>query len=593
MKPLIMKEDLVQLGGIVSKLDYSKLRKQLQKEGEVPSWYTTAGLQLFYEKYSWQEETVKSRMTSIAETMAKHAPKEYPEWWEEDTYTKGKSWKEVFFNSLWDGFISPSTPMMGNAGIRKRGTTVSCSGGVVGNNLFDRYDAITEAAVLTKHSHGTSYSIDAWPAEGTKLSRGGRSLGVMPLIRDLINCMNEVTQGSRRGSLAYSLRPQHGDFEKVLAFLYEETESNNVGWLLDDEFKAGMDNKDEWFLSKWEKMCGVKLPRGKGYFTFIDKCRRHLAEAFKRAGLTFEASNLCQECILPASKDYTYSCVILNYNLELYRDWPEHLIFIGQVMSDCNVTEYLETIDEMSDYDKQAMRKIRKFTSDFRALGSGVLGWHTLMQKERIVIGDIDSFILNGEIFSHINKQSKEASVWLAVVLGEPEGCKGLGYRNATRLMMPPTKSTAELMAGASEGVGLDTALAFTKQSAGGEFFRINKILLEIMKERKVFNDETVMRIAKARSVQQEDWLTEHEKKVFRTAFEVPMESYLQLCSQRQPDIDQGQSINLYFTSNDSEEYMSKIHKQAMDDENVLTLYYIYSMRGAGDIKRAECEMCM
>jgi len=585
--------DLVQLGGKVSKLDYSKLRKQLQKEGEVPVWYTTAGLQLFYEKYSWQQETVKSRMTSIAKTMASHAPKEYPDWWEEDSYTQGKNWEQVFFNTLWDGFISPSTPMMANAGLRKRGTTVSCSGGVVGNNLFDRYDAITEAAVLTKHSHGTSYGIDDWPAEGTELPRGGRSLGVMPLIRDFINCMNEVTQGSRRGSLAYSLRPQHGDFDKVLAFLYEETESNNVGWLIDDEFKRQMDLGSPVAHGKWERMCGVKLPRGKGYFTFISKCRRHLAEAFKRAGLEFHASNLCQECILPASWEYTYSCVILNYNLELYDSWPEHLIFVGQTMSDCNVSEYLETIDEMSVYDKQAMRKIRKFTEDFRSLGSGVLGWHTLMQKKRIVIGDMDSFILNGEIFHKLNVESKEATQWLAKVLGEPKGCIGLGIRNATRLMMPPTKSTAELMAGASEGIGLDTAMAFTKQSAGGEFFRINKILLEIMKERKVHNDETVMRIAKARSVQQEDWLTDHEKKVFRTAFEVPMESYLQLCSQRQSEIDQGQSINLYFTSNDTEEYMSKIHKQAMDDENILALYYIYSMRGAGDIKRAECEMCM
>lgn len=576
----------------MSKLDYSKLRKQLQKDGEVPAWYTTAGLQLFYEKYSWQNETVKSRMTSIAKTMASHAPKVYPAWWEEDTYTQGKTWEEVFFNTLWDGFISPSTPMMANAGLRKRGTTVSCAGGVVGNNLFDRYDAITEAAILTKHSHGTSYSIDAWPAEGEKLPRGGRSLGVMPLIRDFVNCMNEVTQGSRRGSLAYSLRPQHGDFEKVLAFLFEETESNNVGWLIDDEFIAEMNAKNEEFMAKFQRILGVKLPRGKGYLVFLDKCRRHLAEAFKRAGLPFEASNLCVETLLPANWEYTFSCVILNQNLELYDTWPEHLVQIATIMSDCNVSEYLETIDEMSVYDKQAMRKIRKFTADFRSLGNGVLGWHTLMQKHRIVVGDIDSFMLNREIFSRLDRESLEATKWLAEVLGEPIGCKGMGIRNATRLMMPPTKSTAELMAGASEGIGLDTAMAFTKQSAGGEFFRINKILLEIMKERKVYNDETVLRIAKARSIQGEDWLTDHEKKVFRTAFEIPMESYLQLCSQRQSFIDQGQSINLYFTSNDSEEYMSKIHKIAFDDENILALYYIYSMRGAGDIKRAECEMC-
>jgi ribonucleoside-diphosphate reductase alpha chain len=178
--------------------------------------------------------------------------------------------------------------------------------------------------------------------------------------------------------------------------------------------------------------------------------------------------------------------------------------------------------------------------------------------------------------------------------MGEPEGCKGLGIRNATRLMMPPTKSTAEIMAGASEGIGLDTAMVFTKQSAGGEFFRINKVLLEIMKDKGVYNDETIRDIIKNKgSVQHVGWLTEHERQVFRTAFEVRMEDYLRLCSNRQKYIDQAQSINLYFTSNDSEDYISEIHRLAFEDEGILSLYYIYSMRGAGGITRVqECEVC-
>lgn len=573
-------------------VDYSVLRKKLTAEGEVPEWFTTGGLQLFYQKYSNENETIKSRWSCIAKAMAVHAPKEYPEWWEDDPYTRGKDWEQVFFNSMWDSFISPSTPMLANGGLRKRGCTVACAGGYVGNNLYDRYNAITEAAVLTKHSHGTSYDIDDWPHEGAPLERGGNSLGTPPLIRDFISAMNEVTQGSRRGSLAYYIRPQHGDFEWVLSHLFENTESNNVGWKLDDEFIQKMEDEDEEFLDKWEKMMGVKMPKGKGYFAFIDKMNRHRAEAFKKLGLTIKASNLCIETLLPANEEYTFSCVILNYNLEVRDSWPEHLVFIGQVMSDCNVSEYLETIDQMTPMDRDGMRKIRKFTEDFRALGSGVMGFHTLLQKKSIVVGDMESFIINEEIFSHLDNQSLEASKWLGKVLGVPKGCKGLGIRNATRLMMPPTKSTAEIMAGASEGIGLDTAMVFTKQSAGGEFFRINKVLLGLMKERDMYNEETVMRISKARTVSGEDWLTEHEKKVFRNAFEVPMESHLQLCSQRQKHIDQGQSINLYFSSSDSEEYIGEIHKMAFEDEDVLALYYIYGMRGAGDVKRAECEMC-
>jgi ribonucleoside-diphosphate reductase alpha chain len=178
-------------------------------------------------------------------------------------------------------------------------------------------------------------------------------------------------------------------------------------------------------------------------------------------------------------------------------------------------------------------------------------------------------------------------------VKGEPVGCEGLGIRNATRLMMPPTKSTAEIMAGASEGIGLDMAMVFTKQSAGGEFFRINKVLLEIMKERGVYNDETIMRIAKKRTVKGEDWLDEHEQSVFRNAFEIAMEDYLRLCSRRAKYIDQGQSINLYFTSKDDENYISDVHRIAFEDENIYSLYYIYSMRGSGDIQREGCAACM
>lgn len=574
-------------------MNYSEQRKAAQAAGTCPKWYTTGGYQLFMEKYSYKGETVKNRFQSVARAMAQHAPKEYPSWWNEDPYTKGRDWEDVFFYTMWDGFISPSTPLLANGGLRSRGTTVSCAGGNVGNNLFDRYNSVTEAAILTKHSHGTSYSVDDWPAEGDPLARGGYSEGIMPVIKDFIECMEKVTQGQRRGSLAYSLRPQHGDFEKVLKHLYERTESNNVGWLIDDDFVQRMATDDE-IADKFGKLLGVKLPRGKGYFTFISKMNRHLAMAFKRLGLRVNASNLCQETCLPSSEEYTFSCVILNYNLELYRSWPQHLVFIGQVMSDCNISEYLATMDQISNVDKIAMTKIRKFTEDFRALGSGVLGWHTLMQRERISVSSMECMFLNTEIFKCLDRESRAATEWLAKVLGEPEGCKGLGIRNATRLMMPPTKSTAELMAGASEGIGLDTAMAFTKQSAGGEFFRVNKVLLEVIKERGLDFDQCVRDIVKDKgSVQFVDWLTDHEKAVFRTGFEIPMEDYIRLCSQRQRYIDQAQSINLYFTSNDSEEYIGKIHRLCFEDEGILSLYYIYSMRGCGRITRVEvCEMC-
>jgi ribonucleoside-diphosphate reductase alpha chain len=574
-------------------MDYSRLRRDMQAAGGAPDWYTTAAMQLFMEKYSHNNETVRSRFEAVAIAMAKHAPKVYPEWWDTDPYTVGKTWAQVFFDCMWDAHLSPSTPLLSNGGLRKRGTTVSCAGGYLGNNLYDRYDFMTEAAILTKHSHGTSYSIDHWPAEGDVI-RGGKSKGVMPVIRDIITVMEEVAQGARRGSCSYSIRPQHGDFYKVLENLKINTESNHPGWLIDADFIRLVNECDEDALNKFADILGVKMPRGKGYFTFIDKMNLHLAEAFRRKGMTAKASNLCQETVLPADDEYTFSCVILNQNLETYHNWPKHLVQIATIMSDCNISEYLETMDEMSKQDRRALRKIYKFTKEFRALGNGVLGFHTLLQRDKLVVGSFEALMLNEEIFKRLDAESLEASKWLATVLGEPDGCVGLGYRNATRMMMPPTKSTADLMAGASEGIGLDVAMAFTKQSAGGEFFRLNKVLLEWLKERGAYTDEIVRQIIDDKgSVQNLTCLTEHEKAVMRTAFEIPMEAHLELCAQRQKYIDQGQSINLYFTSNDSEEYISYIHWLAFNNPWIFSLYYIYSMRGAGTITRIDsCDNC-
>ena len=272
---------------------YSQLRKKLQEHGEIPKWFTTGGTQLFFEKYSWNGETVKSRFKTIAKALARHAPKTYPSWWNVDTYTAGKTWEEVFFDVLWDGYVSCSTPLLANSGLPERGSTVSCASGYVGDDLFSRYDCVTEAAILTKHSHGTSYSIDDWAYKGKKLPRGGYSGGVMPLIRDLINCMDEVVQGSRRGSLSYAVSIEHPEFEEVLKYLFKRPESNNPAWLCKDEYIEKLVKDEPEAVALLAKAIAIKMQRGKGYFTKIDEMNRHLAQAFKDAGMTAKASNLC------------------------------------------------------------------------------------------------------------------------------------------------------------------------------------------------------------------------------------------------------------------------------------------------------------
>lgn len=301
----------------------------------------------------------------------------------------------------------------------------------------------------------------------------------------------------------------------------------------------------------------------------------------------------CNEVNLPANDEYSFTCVIINANLAVYEDFPEHLFHILHIMQDCNVSLYISEIKKKTGLNALFLSKVLKFTEHFRAVGTGVCGFHSLLMKNRIVFGSIDSMILNEEIFKRMREELEETSKWLAEVLGEPEMMKGTGMRNATLMMMPPTKSSAELAKETpTESINPETALIRVKETVGGDIFRINTELLKTMKELGQYNKENVRFIAENKgSVQKCDWMPQELKDVFRNAFEVPMEAHLDLCSQRQKYIDQQQSINLYFSGDDKPEYIAEMHKKALLDDWTNGLYYCYSSRG-GSYERFGCSMC-
>jgi ribonucleoside-diphosphate reductase alpha chain len=198
----------------------------------------------------------------------------------------------------------------------------------------------------------------------------------------------------------------------------------------------------------------------------------------------------------------------------------------------------------------------------------------------------------NTEIAKHIHEESLKASQWMAQTLGEPEWCIGYGVRNTHRIAIAPTKSTAALMGGVSEGINPDPAMVYTQLTSAGEVERVNPALLKIMKERKVFNKKTVSELKdKMGSVQHVDWLDGDEKRVFKTAFEINQEVVIRLASQRAKYIDQWQSLNLFFSAEESEAVISKVHQMAFEDESILALYYIYSSSGV-QASNGECTSC-
>jgi ribonucleoside-diphosphate reductase alpha chain len=309
---------------------------------------------------------------------------------------------------------------------------------------------------------------------------------------------------------------------------------------------------------------------------------------YKAHNLDVKASNLCTEIMLHSGEEETFTCILASMNLEKYDEWKDtDAVFTATVFLDCVVSEFLSMASG-----KRGFEKAVESTEKSRALGLGVLGWHSLLHKRMIPFESFTARKLNVEIFDGINKKSTEASRYLAGQLGEPAYCQGFGVRNTHRLAVAPTMSTSQLMGGVSQGIEPFIGNVFVQQGAGGETIRVVPELLEIMKREGVYSRETLLEIASHDgSIQHVSWMTEAEKEVFKTAFEIDPYVILNQASERQQYICQGQSINLFFGADDPEEHISSVHKAAFKDPRILSLYYIRTKAGVS-ASSGECVAC-
>lgn len=558
-------------------------RRLLQEQGLLPEWYTSAGWQLFKDRYLWAESP-RAQYETIAATLASHtddAPK----------------WREKFFKLLWEGWLSPSTPVLANTGTT-RGLPVSCSGGYVGDSIDSFYTVRRETSLLTKHGFGTSAYLGDVRPRGTKISTGGAASGVVPVIRGFVQDSRDVSQGGvRRGSWAAYLPVDHGDFDELVTLLEKEPDDLNVGWNISNDWLAELDSGDKEARRRFGRMLKTKLVTGKGYFWFPDKANAKLPAYYP---IPNKASNLCSEINLPADGQHTYTCVLSSMNVAKYDEWKDtDAIFDATVFLDCVASEFIARAKAIP-----GLENAVRFTEKARSLGLGVAGFHTYLQSKYIALDSLDAVYFNAELFKLLDAESLRASIWMGEQWGFPEWVKehyDKGpvndmqlVRNASRLAIAPTKSTALIMGGISEGINPDPAMVFTQSTAGGEVSRITPVLLNLMKERGVYNKKNIQQVVDAfGSVQGVDWLDDAEKSVFRTAFEYDQSVLVRLASQRGNWLDQWQSVNLFFSAEEDPSYITRVHKEAFLDPNILGLYYIYSKSGvAGSKDHEACAAC-
>lgn len=554
----------------------SEERKIMQEQGTLPEWFTTAGWQLFKQKYLYQADTYKEQIERIVHTAAEHLP----EGFYERAYNK-------FYELFWKGWLSPSTPILSNMGTA-RGMSVSCSGNKVANSIRSFYESRTDNAILTKECFGVSSDLSSINPRGTELDEGFKAAGVLPVFKGFVQDTIDVTQGAnRRGAWAGYLDIEHGDFDEVLDYVTNNPDGANLGWNVHDSFIQKLEDGDEESDRRNQKSLARKMICGRGYYTFIDKINRQRPDCYKKHGLFVNNGNLCNEITLFNDEDHIFTCVLASMNVAKYDEWKDtDAVYWATIFLDCVAEDFIQKGKK-----KLGLEKAVRFTEKGRALGLGQMGYHSYLQSKLIPYESLESLFLSSEIAQHIDEQSLRASKYLAKILGEPEWCVGYGIRNTHRIAIAPTKSSSLLMGGVSEGINPDPAMVFTQDTAGGEVDRINPQLLKLMKERDVFNKKEIRAIKDNNdSVQEVSWLSDEEKAVFKTAFEINMEAHLRLCSQRQPFVCQGQSLNLFFAEDEDPEWISYIHKVAFKDENCLGLYYIYTRSGVDASK--ECESC-
>lgn len=554
----------------------SKERKKLQKKGFLPEWYTTQGWQMFKEKYAYEgEEAVLGRHRKIAKTLSRHM--------------KGREseWEEKFFNEMWEGILSPSSPALSNTGT-DRGMMVACSGQLIGDSVESFYDGMKETALLSKYGFGTSANFSHIRPRGSKISKGGKANGAVDVINSYFETVSRISQGgNRRGSIGAYLDIEHGDWDEACDSLMHDHNGKNYGWIVKDTFIERLKANDPEANRRWIKAVYAKLVTGKGYIFKVDAANRKRPKMYVDWNLFIEASNLCSEIMLHSSELLTYSCILASLNLV---HWDKIKVsesaFIATVFLDCLCSEFIEVSAGIV-----GLEKVREFTIKGRAIGLGVMGFHTYLQSKMIPYISLEAQLLSTEIAKHLHDESLRASQWLAQEYGEPEWCKGYGVRNTHRTAYAPTKTTSLLMGGVSESTFGDPGMVFDAGSSVGELRRIPPEFYKLMKRKGVYSEETIQDIIDhLGSCQHVDWLTEDEKLVFLNAFEMDQRIPLRHASLRQKWICQGQSLNFYVSEDGSEELIAELMTKVLLDDNILSQYYIYSRSGV--VVKDECISC-
>ena len=497
-----------------------------------------------------------------------------------------------FHHYMARGYYSLSSPVWSNFGL-SRGLPISCFGSYIGDSIYDIMRTTAEVGMMSKIGGGTSAYFGAIRPRGSDISNNGKSDGSFNFSKLFDTIIDVISQGtSRKGQFAGYIDIDHGDIDEWLDI---HTEGNPIqlmyygvcisnAWL--ESMKAGDPEKRR----VWAKVLQRKAETGIPYLFFKDNANAGRPDVYKDRDMTVYASNLCTEIMLPASDEESFVCCLSSMNLLYFDEWkhtdaPELLTqFLDAVMS-----EFIEKSAEIPFLDRA-----HRFAKRHRALGLGVLGWHSYLQANRIAFDSFAAMQKNNEIFQLLQQKTLAASQTLAAKFGEPELLQGYGRRNTTLLSIAPTKSSSFILGSVSPSVEPFKSNYHVKDLAKIKTTYKNPFLVELLKEKGIDNEKTWESILlNDGSVQHLAALNDEEKELFKTFAEISQLAVIQQAAQRQKYIDQGQSINVMIHPDTPTRDINQLYLTAAE-LGLKSIYYQHSISAAQRFNRnlLNCSSC-
>lgn len=560
--------------------------QELKNIGEAPEWMQEPGFQTLLGGYLLFQETPKGMYRRVAKSAA--------------SYYKGKEeyYETKFFDSMWKNWLCIASPIAANLGTN-RGLPISCNSIHVGDSVDSIFTKSHELAMLSKNGAGVGIYLGDIRGRGASIKGNGKSEGVIPWTKCFDSTTVAVSQGStRRGASAVYLPIEHVDIEEFINIRRPTGDVNrrclnlNHGICITDQWMNEMLAGDEIKRSLWKEVLKARVETGEPYLFFTDNVNNQNPECYKAKGLDVKTSNICTEIFLKTDPDHSFVCCLSSLNLTKWDEWKDSdLPQIATRFLDAVLEEYI-----IKSEGAPGLEASRRSAIKGRAIGIGVLGWHTLLQMNDLPFDSFGAMMLNSQIFKTIRDKAELETMELAKELGEPEWCQGFNRRNTHLMAVAPTVSNSLISGGHSAGIEPIAANMYAQKGSKGTFIRKNHTLQKVLIDLGQNTQEVWKSINENNgSVQHLDCLSDHQKEVYLTAREINQHAIIKQAAQRQKFIDQGQSINLFFAANASAKYIHEVHIESWK----LGIKSLYYFRTEGVIKgdmasrsKDDCQSC-